>query len=185
MRPCIQLTTQAVPPWIELQNEVDAMTESFRAGVRESWQRRALRMLSLGTITPTVIASAATFRDAEWAQREQRFHAVSVEQLVDKTRSYNHLAPYVARRRYATETRVYLRPVGFNGLARCYADSAPIITAELERRAREGLHGGTIAHGPSSPGARAREAGPDLKADQDLRIWPALKRAVAEVFARR
>ena len=167
---------QAVPPWIELQNEVDAMTESFRAGVRESWQRRALRMLSLGTITPTVIASAATFRDAEWAQREQRFHAVSVEQLVDKTRSYNHLAPYVARRRYPTVEAE---------LARCYADSAPIITAELERRAREGLHGGTIAHGPSSPGARAREAGPDVKADQDLRIWPALKRAVAEVFARR
>ncbi|KJZ72017.1 hypothetical protein HIM_08578 [Hirsutella minnesotensis 3608] len=83
------------------------------------------------------------FRDLEWEKTEHAYMNLSVENLNKITRSYNLMAPEVARKPYFSLERE---------LAACFADVAPLVANEIKDRATG------RATAPSSPGV-TRESG--------------------------
>lgn len=66
------------------------------------------------------------FRDAAWEQTESAYMKLSIEKLNIMTRSYNLMAPEVARKPYFSLQRE---------LAACFADVAPLLASEIKERA--------------------------------------------------
>lgn len=126
---------EAAPPFVELQKEVREETQVFRARLRESWVRRALRMISLGPITPAVIEQAGDFRDKEWEARERSYWDVSLKNVNELVRKYNIVAPASVRMPLLT---VELELLG------AYRDCTPILQDELQRRVKAGLGSSTL-----------------------------------------
>jgi hypothetical protein len=78
------------------------------------------------------IVTAATyptypFRDATWEKLELPYHNLALKSLNDLTRSYNLMAPDLAKKPYFSLNRE---------LQACFADVAPQIAAEITERAR-------------------------------------------------
>ncbi|KAA1466671.1 hypothetical protein DENSPDRAFT_767700 [Dentipellis sp. KUC8613] len=98
----------AAPPWVEIQGELETAVTSFRELLRQSWVRRAIRMLTLSqpaTLLPTfTLSDAVRLRDAEWEERERAYHDTAVEELNSLVRKYNAMAPYAVRRPYYTRS---------------------------------------------------------------------------------
>jgi len=130
----------AAPPWIQSQIDLVAAFTSFRDSIRTEWLRHVTRQISLapGSLA-SHIATAESFvaRDmaanytvreykAEWEAREEKYHALAVEDLNAKTRSYNTIAPYTARKGYTTLRKE---------LEECYKDVAPKIVESVRKRA--------------------------------------------------
>lgn len=62
----------AAPPWVDLQGELEIAINSFRIDLRDSWKRRAIRVLSEGGVSRTSITQIETgWRDPEWEAREK------------------------------------------------------------------------------------------------------------------
>ncbi|TFY53963.1 hypothetical protein EVJ58_g9146 [Rhodofomes roseus] len=119
----------AAPPWVEVQGEVDSAIASFRELIKQSWTRRAIRLLTISQpaaqlpqLTP---AEVSVLRDAEWEARERAFHDHALEEVNSLVRKYNGLAPYVVRRAY------YMRGTE---LEKAYRDSAEDILQGLADR---------------------------------------------------
>jgi DnaJ family protein C protein 28 len=133
---------EAAPPFVEMQKEMRDEMNGFRARLRETWIRRATRMLSLQPITPSVIGECGEYRDSEWTARERGYHDTAVKNINNLIRKYNIVAPPTAR---ALFTTVELE------LAACYKDCQPLIKEELERRVRAGMgtpRGAGVIQGP-------------------------------------
>jgi len=62
---------------------------------------------------------------ADWEARESKFHSLAVEDLNAKTRSYNTIAPYTARKPYTTLEQE---------LKACYKDVVPQIIEAIRTR---------------------------------------------------
>lgn len=67
---------QAVPPWIDLQQQLDSQLETFRTTLRGDWVRRAVRMITLSGFDhlskPDAIEKAARiYKDPDWEMRER------------------------------------------------------------------------------------------------------------------
>lgn len=120
---------EAAPPFVELQREMTDDVNAFRLRLRQAWIRRAIRMLSLQPLTPSVIANSGAYRDKEWEERERGYHDASVKNLNSLIRKYNVVAPPTVR---ASVTSVETE------LASCYRECAALIKQELEKRAKEG-----------------------------------------------
>lgn len=120
---------EAAPPFVELQQEMRDDQNAFRLRLRQAWTRRAIRMLSLQPLTPSVIESSGEYRDPEWEERERGYHEKSVANLNSLIRKYNVVAPPSAR---APVTSVELE------LKACFEECAALIKTELEKRAKEG-----------------------------------------------
>ncbi|KXS97919.1 hypothetical protein AC578_4378 [Pseudocercospora eumusae] len=71
---------------------------------------------------PTV----APFRDLQWEQTERSYHNLAIQQLNSLTRSYNLMAPDLAKKPYFSLERE---------LRSCFADVAPQIAAAIQERA--------------------------------------------------
>ncbi|CZT14852.1 uncharacterized protein RCC_00790 [Ramularia collo-cygni] len=71
---------------------------------------------------PTVPA----FRDPQWLQTERPYHELAVKELNGLTRSYNLMAPDLAKKPYFSVERE---------LQKCYADVAPQVAATIRERA--------------------------------------------------
>ncbi|GLB34226.1 putative protein with domain of unknown function (DUF1992) [Lyophyllum shimeji] len=148
----------AAPPWVQLQSELDTAVNSFRELLRQSWIRRAVRMLTLSTppglLHTFKLSDVRSFRDPEWEQRERSYHQVALEDLNALVRKYNGLAPYAVRRPY------YMHNVEMD---RLYEESAEEILRELGERARAPdveMKIWTASEGPtSSAGAGATGEG--------------------------
>jgi hypothetical protein len=63
---------------------------------------------------------------AEWESRESKYHSLAIDDLNAKTRSYNTIAPYSARKAYTTLQKE---------LDQCYKDAAPHIVGAIRARA--------------------------------------------------
>ncbi|PNS20909.1 hypothetical protein CAC42_2840 [Sphaceloma murrayae] len=74
------------------------------------------------TPAPTV----SPFRDDAWLQTELSYHQLAIDNLNSLTRSYNLMAPNLARKPYFNLDRE---------LRACYADVAPQVADEIRRRA--------------------------------------------------
>lgn len=77
--------------------------------------------------TRTPLLPTSPFRDPNWERTESKYHNLVVTTLNSLTRSYNLQAPTLAQRPYYDLKRELLR---------CYADTAPLLPAEIHQRAR-------------------------------------------------
>jgi len=119
----------AAPPWVEVQGELESALTSFREILRQSWIRRALRILTISqpaTLLHTLtLADITALRDREWETRERNYHDKAVEDVNSLVRKYNGLAPYSVRRAY------YVRSVE---LEKAYTDAGPEILRGIQER---------------------------------------------------
>jgi hypothetical protein len=70
--------------------------------------------------------SLKLFRDQTWEETEQSYHTVAINNLNTMTRSYNLMAPDLAKKPYFSLARE---------LRSCYSDVAPLLAQELSDRA--------------------------------------------------
>ncbi|KAH9981831.1 hypothetical protein BJV74DRAFT_879129 [Russula compacta] len=119
----------AAPPWVEIQGELDAALATFRAVLKQSWVRRAVRMLTLSPrpLYELSLADVRALRDGEWEARERAYHESALVEVNALVRKYNALAPYAVRRPY------YVLDVE---LGRAYEESGEDILGELGGRLR-------------------------------------------------
>ncbi|TCD61363.1 hypothetical protein EIP91_008553 [Steccherinum ochraceum] len=119
----------AAPPWVEIQGELESAATTFREVVKQSWTRRAIRMLTIsqptGLLPKLTVAEAGALQDAEWEARERAYHDSAIDELNSLVRKYNGLAPYAVRRPY------YLRSAE---LEKAYRDSAEDILRGIAER---------------------------------------------------
>lgn len=122
----------AAPPWVEVQIELESATNSFRETLRQSWTRRAVRMLtasqSAATLPSLSLARVATMRDREWENRECSYHNTAIAELNSLVRKYNAMAPYAVRRPY------YVREVE---LEKVYKDCGEEIMRAMREKKEE------------------------------------------------
>lgn len=111
----------AAPPWVEVQTgetwqssldrsypklmnafvELESSVHAFRQILRQSWIRRALRLLRSTTPADTVTLSQIKgLRDEEWFRRERTYHETALAEVNAMVRKYNTLAPYAVRKPY-------------------------------------------------------------------------------------
>lgn len=88
------------------------------------------------------------FRDSDWEKREQAYHELLVKNLNDLTRSYNLIAPELAKKPYISLQRE---------LRRCFADMAGLVAEEIRCRSRIPTKGPGFGNGE-----RTSTAGPTL-----------------------
>ncbi|KAG5950493.1 hypothetical protein E4U53_004947 [Claviceps sorghi] len=146
---------EIVPPWIEKQQELNRAARLFRQRLRNDWKRHAVRVIasrggSLGEQLslvrhgrvgredhagagadaddrrPAETSPLAAFRDHEWERAERAYMELAVANLNSITRSYNLMAPELARKPYFSLDRE---------LRACFADAAPLIAEEIKARA--------------------------------------------------
>jgi DnaJ homolog subfamily C member 28 len=119
----------AAPPWVEVQGELEAAVAAFRSVIKQSWVRRAVRMLTLSRrpLHDLSLADARALRDREWEMREKAYHESALAEVNALVRKYNALAPYSVRRAY------YVRDVE---LDRVYEEGADDIIEEFAGRLR-------------------------------------------------
>ncbi|KAH9927274.1 uncharacterized protein B0H18DRAFT_1003826 [Fomitopsis serialis] len=119
----------AAPPWVEVQGEMESAIASFREIIRQSWTRRAIRLLTASQpaaqLPQLQLDEVSALRDAEWEARERAFHDHALEEVNALVRKYNGLAPYAVRRAY------YMRDTE---LEKTYRDSAEDILQGLADR---------------------------------------------------
>jgi DnaJ homolog subfamily C member 28 len=116
---------------LKTTTEVESAARTFREILRQSWQRHAIRILTMAippSELPLVDATrVAALRDSGWEVREKSYHDAALKDINDLVRKYNGLAPYAVRKPYYTrETE----------LARVYAESCKDILEELAARVR-------------------------------------------------
>ncbi|EGO02284.1 hypothetical protein SERLA73DRAFT_178144 [Serpula lacrymans var. lacrymans S7.3] len=124
----------ASPPWVEVQLELESAINSFREMLRQSWTRRAVRMLTVSqpaTYLPSLaLADITSLRDDEWEERERSYHDTAITELNSLVRKYNGLAPYAVRRPY------YERSAE---LAKVYEECGEDILRGISRRTNENI----------------------------------------------
>ncbi|KAJ8462937.1 hypothetical protein ONZ51_g10586 [Trametes cubensis] len=121
----------AAPPWIEVQGELESAVASFREVVKQSWTRRALRMITsahpVALLPRLTLDDVTAMRDPEWEERERGYHDTALNELNSLVRKYNGMAPYAVRRPY------YMLNVE---LERVYKEAAEDILKGLQERAQ-------------------------------------------------
>ena len=116
--------------------ELETAVNTFRDVLRQSWTRRATRMLTLsqpsGLLINLTTEKVSAFRDAEWAARERAYHDTALEEVNSLVRKYNGMAPYAVRRgHYALDVE----------LERAYRDSVDDILNGIAERVKAGATG--------------------------------------------
>lgn len=72
-------------------------------------------------------SSTAVFRDPTWEKTELQYHKLAIENLNSITRSYNLMAPELAKKPYFILERE---------MKNCFRDTAPLIAGEIRERAK-------------------------------------------------
>jgi hypothetical protein len=116
--------------------------EELAAGEARKFRLKKLeKMMSLGEeVSVEELAKAGegpkeVFRDPDWEKKELKFNTLAIENLNQLCRSYNMMAPEVARKPILTLERE---------LDRCFAEVAPLVAQEIRDRARSPQNNLTI-----------------------------------------
>lgn len=113
-----------------LSSELENAIANFRDIIKQSWTRRAIRLLTAAQpasqLPRLTLAEISALRDAEWEARERAFHDHALDEVNAVVRKYNGLAPYAVRRAY------YMRDTE---LEKAYRDAAEDILRGLAERA--------------------------------------------------
>lgn len=75
---------------------------------------------------PSSTTTTAPFRDPHWESTEHAYHSAAIASLNNLTRSYNLMAPNIAKKPYFSLSRE---------LRTCFADTAPQLAQEIRQRA--------------------------------------------------
>ncbi|KAH8118787.1 hypothetical protein DFH11DRAFT_1850319 [Phellopilus nigrolimitatus] len=165
---------RAAPPWVELQAELDSAVDTFRAGLRAAWTRRAVRTLAAGRsaewlaeLTP---AAAGALRDAEWATHERAYHEAALGEVNALVRRYNGAAPYAVRRApLAREAE----------LARACAESAEDVVRGVRERlagaARPGVGAVGTGQEEDEEGRGGGQGGAGTSEDGGIGVWKVVR----------
>ncbi|KAJ3487035.1 hypothetical protein NLJ89_g11754 [Agrocybe chaxingu] len=160
----------AVPPWVEIQSELESAVSSFREILAQSWTRRAVRMLVLAYPPPLLstltLDDIKKHRDAEWVQKERAYHERAVQELNGLVRKYNGIAPYAVRRSY------YIRDVE---LERVYKECAEGILVAIRERGSavdEGVGVGIGRDGGGNGGGGVRDGSARCAAGTNAQLSP-------------
>lgn len=93
----------ALPPWIELQNNLDTSLEAFRSTLLSTYSTHVVRsVISTTSLDPLPPLHTIPVRDELWEAREHKFHQENVRQINDLVRRMNAVAPSIVRRPLVT-----------------------------------------------------------------------------------
>lgn len=106
---------------------------------------------------PAVTPAPLPFRDPAWLSNEQSYLNHTINHLNSLTRSYNLMAPNLARKPYYSLDRE---------LASMYRDVAPLLANEIRERARAPRVKIDVSAGQSGSGVLAT-----LGAGEKVRVW--------------
>ncbi|UKZ73407.1 hypothetical protein TrVFT333_001054 [Trichoderma virens FT-333] len=153
-----------VPPWIEKQQELSKTADSLRSRLRADWKRHASRMIaSKGTSEPDIVPVSRPFRDPDWERAEHAYLKLSIDQLNNITRSYNLMAPELAKKPYYNLQRE---------LDACFADVAPLISKEIKDRATRPRVTSKLTSKPAGDGIMSSFVTKDTVKIYDTRAEP-------------
>lgn len=150
-----------VPPWIEKQQELAGAVEGFRKRVRVEWKRHVARCVAAegGTLEEQCGRAeryaegeegrGEVFRDGEWERAEEKYHKLAIERINSLARSYNLMAPELAKKTYYSLERE---------LKSCYRDCAPLVAGEIRERARK-TRANTVGGGGGEGGLMGKLVG--------------------------
>ena len=99
-------------------------------------------------------SSTAVFRDPTWEKTELQYHKLAIENLNSITRSYNLMAPELAKKPYFILERE---------MKNCFRDTAPLIAGEIRERAKIPPRRVAGFQRGSSPGALFEKLGASEK----------------------
>ena len=89
-------------PYSLYLSELESALNSFRNALRDSWTRRAIRMLTISRpaalLTSLSLSDVTSWRDNEWEAREKSYHDTALAEINSLVRKYNAMAPYAVRR---------------------------------------------------------------------------------------
>ena len=89
----------ALPPWIELQNNLDSALTAFRSTLLSTYTTHLVRdVISTTSIVPLPPVYTIPSSDPTWEARERKFHEENVRQINDLVRRMNAVAPSIVRR---------------------------------------------------------------------------------------
>ncbi|KAI9772835.1 MAG: hypothetical protein M1840_008717 [Geoglossum simile] len=129
------------PPAPRLEREsVESLAISDQDGSNDSELQESEHALP-PPLPPTL------FRDPAWERTENAYHALTIQTLNDLTRTYNLLAPTLAKKPYFSLDRE---------LRSCFFDVAPQLADEIRERAKS--PGKLVAHGKDIDGFAERFA---------------------------
>lgn len=81
--------------------ELESSIHTFRQILRQSWIRRAIRLLRSTTPLDSITLSQIKgLRDNQWFRRERIYHEMALAEVNAMVRKYNTLAPYAVRKPY-------------------------------------------------------------------------------------
>ncbi|KAK8844680.1 hypothetical protein IAR55_006529 [Kwoniella newhampshirensis] len=93
----------ALPPWIELQNSLDATLIAFRLTLLTTYTNYLVRnVISTNALSPLPPLHSIPSQDDAWEARELKFHQENIKQINDLVRRMNAQAPSPARRNLLT-----------------------------------------------------------------------------------
>ena len=160
------------------QNVAEAAPQVTAADIQDKNNPEAL--LHAESATPSS-APAATpsgalylFRDADWEQTELSYHKLAIENLNALTRTYNLMAPNMARKPYYSLERE---------LRACFADVAPQLPDELRARAAAPRTLVTVEVGHRPGGVLEKFGGESAKVFDDRRPSYGFKEFWKDLFA--
>ncbi|KAL8734650.1 MAG: hypothetical protein Q9166_001306 [cf. Caloplaca sp. 2 TL-2023] len=116
---------------------------------------------SAATSPSPPLPSLSPFRDPAWQSLEHSYHSLAISSLNSLTRSYNLMAPDLAKKPYFSLDRE---------LRSCFADVAPLLPDEIRERARrpEKIRVEAVGHRPGGVLER-------LGAGEGVRVYDSLK----------
>ncbi|KAF5027192.1 hypothetical protein F66182_680 [Fusarium sp. NRRL 66182] len=128
----------------------EQMSRAEEYAAAEEVHNPIIRKLADGEVQEMKAASPVVgrpFRDKAWEQAEAAYHKLSIERLNALTRSYNLMAPDLAKKPYFSLERE---------LKMCFAEVAPTVAREIQDRAT----GGTGRNlGGGGGGQRGKQTG--------------------------
>lgn len=132
------------------------------------------------TITTTGDNLSFPFRDPAWESLEKGYHNLAIVSLNRLARDYNLKAPTLAKKPYYSLSRE---------LARCFADVAPLVHAELLARASSGSdlqeQEEKMGEKPPRSGVIERWAGQNVRVVDSTKAHYGLRQFWNEVLGRR
>ena len=107
---------------------------------------------------PDPLPIVSPLRDPQYFHTERPYHELTIKKLNAKIRSYNLQAPQVSQKPYLNLERE---------LDKCYADVAPSLAEEIDRRATERAHDRTV-HRPEGDNGGLQQV---LGLGQNTRVY--------------
>lgn len=132
------------------------------------------------TIATTEVTFYSPFRDPAWESLEKGYHNLAIASLNRLARDYNLKAPNLAKKPYYSLSRE---------LACCFADVAPLVSAELTARASfdSNLQGQEekIGGKPPKPGVLERLSGQNVRVVDSTKAHYGFRQFWDKVWGRR